>query len=89
VLVCADSESDLAELIRVAHCGIVVPPGSAEALAHAITGAMRDALGAVAMGEAGRRHVLTHYTRPSISAQYDALIREAARGPAPQVIPHG
>ena len=89
VLVCADPESDLAELIRVAQCGIVVPPGSPEALASAVVAAMRDASACAAMGEAGRRHVLTHYTRPSVSAQYEALVREATGAPAPHVIPHG
>jgi len=85
VLVCADPESDLAELIRVAQCGIVVPPGSPDALASAVVAAMHDPSACAAMGEAGRRHVLTHYTRPSISAQYEALVREAAATPGPQV----
>jgi colanic acid biosynthesis glycosyl transferase WcaI len=88
-LVCADHESDLAELIRVAQCGTVVPPGSPEALAGAITEAMRDPSACAAMGAAGRRHVLTHYTRPAISAEYEALVREAVRVATPAVIPHG
>ena len=78
VLACADSESDLAELVRSAHCGIVVPPGRPEALADAIIEALRDPSACAARGRAGRLHVMTHYSRASISAQYDALVREVA-----------
>jgi colanic acid biosynthesis glycosyl transferase WcaI len=76
VLACADSESDLAELVRVANCGTVVPPGSPEDLAHAIADAMRHRSRCAAMGEAGRTHVLAHYSRAAVSARYEALIRE-------------
>ena len=89
VLACADPESDLAELVRVAECGRVVAPGSPKALANAIAAAMRDESACALMGEAGRRHVLTNYARPSISAEYEALVREAARVATPAVNPHG
>ena len=89
VLACADAESDLADLIRAAQCGAVVSPGSPEALAKAIVAAMRDPAASAAMGEAGRRYVLTQYARPSISAQYDALIREATHVTKPAVTSHG
>lgn len=84
VLVSADDESDLAELIRVAQCGRVVPPESPQALANAIAETMRDESGCAAMGEAGRRHVLANYARHTISAEYDALVREVARATAPE-----
>lgn len=89
VLACADAESDLAELVRQAQCGTVVPPGSPEALAAAITEAMRSPAACAAMGQAGRAHVLAHYSRASISAQYEGLIRELAGDRGQQSTAHG
>jgi hypothetical protein len=39
---------------------------------------MSNAPGCKAMGEAGRAHAIAHYSRRSISAQYDTLVREVA-----------
>jgi colanic acid biosynthesis glycosyl transferase WcaI len=85
VLVCADSDSDLAKLVTLARCGIVVSPGSAEALASAVSEAMRNSSLLVAMGQAGKEHVIAHYTREAISAQYEALVREVTT-PAPHAV---
>lgn len=76
VLACADADSDLADLVMTARCGTVVAPESPDALALAITTAMRSRSACAAMGESGRAHVTAHYARESISAQYDALVRE-------------
>jgi putative colanic acid biosynthesis glycosyltransferase WcaI len=76
VLASADPDSDLAELIRRAQCGMVVPPRSPETLAGAVSEAMRNLPRCRAMGEAGRAHVIDHYARGSISPQYEALVRE-------------
>jgi len=78
VLASADPDSDLAELIKLAQCGMVVPPGSAKRLAEAVTEAMRNLPRCTAMGEAGRAHVIAHYARRSVSAQYDVLVSEMA-----------
>lgn len=78
VLACADADSDLAELITLAQCGLVIPPGSPEALAQAVRDAMRNRQWCNSMGGAGRAHVMTHYARETISLQYDALVREMA-----------
>jgi colanic acid biosynthesis glycosyl transferase WcaI len=78
VLACADPDSDLAELVRLAQCGMVVPPRSPERLAEAVTEAMRDLPRCRAMGEAGRAHVIDHYARGAISPQYEAVVREMA-----------
>jgi colanic acid biosynthesis glycosyl transferase WcaI len=80
VLAAAEADSDLAELVRVAGCGLVVPPGSPPALAEAITRAMRAPQDHAAMGRAGRRYVMEHYSRTSVSAAYEALIREVVGG---------
>lgn len=83
VLACADLESDLAELIRSARCGTIVPPGSPEALARAVTDLMRSPSACAEMGQAGRAHALAHYSRAAVSAQYEALVREVT-GPRRQ-----
>lgn len=88
VLACADPDSDLAKLVRLARCGMVVPPGSAETLAQTVSDAMRSPSLCTAMGQAGRAHVMAHYTRGSISAQYEALVREVAGMPPHPVNTH-
>jgi len=82
VLACADARSDLAELVQGAQCGVVVPPGSAKELAQAVRDAMRRPAACAEMGRAGRAHVMAHYSRPAVSAQYGRLIREVAGMPA-------
>jgi len=68
-------DSDLAALVREAGCGRVVPPADPRALAAAVTDAAAHPGEWRAMGERGRAHVVAHYTRAVVSAQYDALIR--------------
>jgi putative colanic acid biosynthesis glycosyltransferase WcaI len=82
VLACADLNSDLAELIGLARCGKVVPPGSPESLARAVSEALRSPSECTAMGLAGRAHVVAHYSRESISGRYEALVREVVGRPA-------
>jgi colanic acid biosynthesis glycosyl transferase WcaI len=74
VLAATSPTSDLAHLVRSAGCGFVVPQESPVAIAAAIREACDDRTALAAMGRAGRRHVLEHYTRPVITARYDALI---------------
>jgi len=84
VLACADADSDLAELVRTTGAGMIVPPGSAEALAQAVSDAKRNPASCAAMGRSGRAHVVTEYARESVSGQYDALVREVAAARRPK-----
>ncbi len=77
VLVAAEPSCDLADLIRSVGCGAVVPPDSPEALAEAILDAYRNPGQWRRMGEAGREHVLKHYTGPIITQQYHRLVQDA------------
>jgi colanic acid biosynthesis glycosyl transferase WcaI len=86
VLALADQDSDLAELIALARCGKVVPPGSPESLARAVSEAMRDPSGCTAMGLAGRAHVMAYYSRESISARYEALVHEVVGAAPPRPV---
>lgn len=82
VLACTDAASDLAELVAASGCGTVVPPGSPTALAAAIRQAKHDSAACAAMGDAGRAHVLAHYSRNAVSGQYAALVREVVGTPS-------
>lgn len=77
VLAAAETSCDLADLIRSVGCGVVVPPDSPEALAEAILVAYRDPAEWRRMGEAGREHVLKHYTCSVITQQYHRLVQKA------------
>jgi colanic acid biosynthesis glycosyl transferase WcaI len=79
VLVCADSQSDLAELVRTAGSGVVVPQGDPQALAAAIDHMLSDPAATAAMGRAGRARVLADFSREAVSRQYVTLLTEAIR----------
>jgi glycosyltransferase involved in cell wall biosynthesis len=74
VLAATDPASDLAQLVRDAGCGAVVPQQSADQLAAAIRAAFANQPAWRDMGERGRQHVLEHYARPVVTAQYHQLI---------------
>ena len=59
---------------------MVVPPRSPESLAAAILSAYENQAEWAQKGQMGRDHVLTHYTRSGVGAQYHELIRMAAHG---------
>lgn len=80
-IACADPGGDLAQLIKDAHAGIVVPPGRPEALAAAIRDAARDPLRWRAVGEHARCFVAERYSRSAIVGEYHALIEQFA-GPS-------
>jgi colanic acid biosynthesis glycosyl transferase WcaI len=71
----AEADSDLAVLVREAGCGRAVAPADPAALADAVADAAAHPDAWRAMGERGRAHVVAHYTRAVVTAQYDALIR--------------
>ena len=79
VLVCADAQSDLAELVRTAGSGVVVPQGEPQALAAAIDRMLSDPAATAAMGRVGRARVLADFSREAVSRQYATLLTEAIR----------
>ena len=80
VLATTDSDSDLAHLIKDAGCGGTVPPGKSSDLADVIFKAFRDQARWKEMGEAGRAHVVEHYSRPSVTRRYNDLIQRVVNG---------
>jgi colanic acid biosynthesis glycosyl transferase WcaI len=74
IVACADANSDLAQLVREAGCGQVLPPGDADALARALMDAYQNRALWEARGRSGRSQVEQHYGRTEVSAQYDAMV---------------
>lgn len=80
VVAITEPTSDLAALIAAANCGEVVSPGSVGPLTSLLTDALTNRSGWRRMGEAGREHVVTHYSRRSVSRAYQDLLRDVAAG---------
>lgn len=71
VLASVDLDSDTAECVRSAG-GVVVPPGSADAIASAVLALRADAGRRAAMGAASRRAFERDYAAPAVLARYAA-----------------
>jgi colanic acid biosynthesis glycosyl transferase WcaI len=73
-----DADSDPAELIRRAQCGLVVKPGNVEEITEALRSLRADETTRRRMGENGRQHLLEHYSKQTVSGSYAALLRQLA-----------
>lgn len=67
-------DSDTAEMVRQAGCGLVVPPQDAGALAHAIRRAADDRDLTRRRGENARRCLLDRYSRKHCTGLYEAIL---------------
>ncbi len=76
VIVAAEAESETAELIRRAECGVVVPPGDPDALAAIIRRAHAGELDLERMGRRAREHAVAEADREVAVARYRALLRD-------------
>jgi glycosyltransferase involved in cell wall biosynthesis len=84
VIVTADAESETAQVVERAGCGVVVRPGRPELLAEQIRRAHDGELDLAAMGEAGRAYVTAEADRRLAIDRYRRLLHELARdGSAP------
>ncbi len=73
-----EEDSDLAALVNAAGCGAVVPPSDAARLADVVRHAVQRSDEWRDMGRRGRAHVVQHYARDAVAAQYDTLIKSVA-----------
>ena len=80
VVAAVDEDSDIAETVREANCGITLPPDDADALREAILAGWADPEKMRQYGENGRQHALAHFSRQSVSRQYDELLRRLTGG---------
>jgi glycosyltransferase involved in cell wall biosynthesis len=77
VIVAADEESETAQLVTRAGCGVVVPPGRPDLLAQVIRRAYDRELDLSGMGRRGRVYVEAHADRAQAVARYRELLLEA------------
>jgi colanic acid biosynthesis glycosyl transferase WcaI len=78
VIVAADAESETAQVVQEAGCGIVVPPGRPELLARAIRDAHDGKYDLTEMGRRGREWVEREADRSVALQRYSDLLRELA-----------
>jgi colanic acid biosynthesis glycosyl transferase WcaI len=85
VLASTFPNSDLARLVEEACCGLVTRAGAPQSLAGTILETARQPDRLRAMGEAGRQHVVVHYSRQTVARRYHELVRRivSAGGPKP------
>jgi colanic acid biosynthesis glycosyl transferase WcaI len=81
VIASVDADSETAEAITAAECGLCIEPENAAALADAILKLYRDPTRSAEMGRRGRLHVEAHYTRTSVARQYTAVFARLTLGP--------
>ncbi|BBO87643.1 glycosyltransferase family 4 protein [Desulfosarcina ovata] len=74
VLALTKPESDLANLIKEAHCGYIVNAGSPDDLSKTILAAEKNRGQVNSMGLSGRKYVEERYSRDHIAEQYHHLI---------------
>ena len=79
VIVAADTESETAQVVERAGCGIVVPSGRPELLARAIRDAHDGVYDLEAMGKRGRAWVVQEGDRSVAVRRYRELLLELAQ----------
>jgi len=78
VIVAADRESETAQLVEGAGCGVVVPPGRPELLAARIRAAHDGELPLAEWGERARAYATAEADRSVSVGRYRGLLREVA-----------
>jgi putative colanic acid biosynthesis glycosyltransferase WcaI len=81
VIAAAEAESETAQLVFGAGCGIVVPPGDPFALARAIRSAHDGEFDLVEMGRRAREFAETEGDRPIAIRRYTEVLRELQAAP--------
>ncbi|MBA2475670.1 MAG: glycosyltransferase family 4 protein [Actinobacteria bacterium] len=83
VIVAADAESETAQVVERARCGVVVEPGRPELLAGAIRDAYDGKLPLAEMGARGREYATAEADRRVASRRYRDLLRELVPAASP------
>jgi glycosyltransferase involved in cell wall biosynthesis len=83
--VVATTTGGLPEIVQDGETGLLVPPDDPDALARVVSLLLRDAAQRLALGEAGRVRVATHFTMDAVMGRltsgYGALLGQAAAVP--------
>ena len=80
VLVAADPESELVDVVQRANCGWVVPPDDRDSLVDAIRKAYQSGDECRTKARNGYAYVTRYHTRSGVAGQYDVLIRQVTHG---------
>lgn len=78
VLVSAESDSDVANVIQETGCGVCVEPQNVQALVDALLQLKRDASCRAQMSQMGREAAVTRFSLEAVVTRYDALLRQVA-----------
>jgi glycosyltransferase involved in cell wall biosynthesis len=76
VIVSADPDSETAQVVTEAGCGVVLPPGRPELVARTIRDAYEGRLDLEEMGRRGRDYVTTEADRAVAVGRYRTVLRE-------------
>jgi colanic acid biosynthesis glycosyl transferase WcaI len=79
VIAAAEEESETAQIVREAQCGLVVPPGDPLSLALAIRACRNDEHDLELMGRRAREYAEVHADRSVAVARYRDLLDEVVR----------
>jgi colanic acid biosynthesis glycosyl transferase WcaI len=78
-IVAADEESETAQIVREAGCGVLIAPGDPVALADALRAAHAGKLDLEEMGKRGRAYVLAEADRDVAIMRYGSVFNEVLR----------
>ncbi|MBU1811362.1 MAG: glycosyltransferase family 4 protein [Candidatus Omnitrophica bacterium] len=76
VIVSADIDSEMEQLIEISGCGRAVPPENNDAFCDAVLRAFNEKALLVDEGMRGRAFVLKHYSKQASAAKYNLIISE-------------
>jgi colanic acid biosynthesis glycosyl transferase WcaI len=79
VIVIAPQESELAQLVQNADCGICVPPGSPELIAETILSLKNNPNLLDKLGKNGRAYLEAHFSRQICMDEYVSLFKHVAQ----------
>lgn len=79
VIVIAPRESDLAQLVQLAECGICVPPDNPHIIAETILSLKNNQTLLGELGKNGRSYLEMHFSRQRCMDEYEALLKRVAR----------